>query len=156
MPLDRTSSKTDDRWQISPPPGGSSMRYRYVSYRYAVRAPARRPQPLGVLLPFGIGLGEPRWRPEADVYETSGAITVVVELGGIEEEDVEVTLFEDALVVEGQRRLACEEEALYHMAAIRQGPFRLEAPLPAAVDHDGVEARYERGLLRIHLPKAKR
>jgi HSP20 family protein len=58
------------------------------------------------------------------------------------------------LVVEGRRQLAAEPgPARYHAAAIRQGPFRLEVPLPVAVDHDRVDARYERGVLRITLPK---
>jgi HSP20 family molecular chaperone IbpA len=44
---------------------------------------------------------------------------------------------------------------VFHAAGVRQGPFRLELPLPAPVDPDGVEARYERGLLRIALRKAR-
>jgi HSP20 family molecular chaperone IbpA len=45
---------------------------------------------------------------------------------------------------------------VYHAAGIRQGPFRVELPLPAAVDADGVSATYDRGLLRITLPKRGR
>jgi HSP20 family molecular chaperone IbpA len=44
---------------------------------------------------------------------------------------------------------------VFHAAGVRQGPFRLELPLPAAIDANRVEARYERGLLRIALPKAR-
>jgi HSP20 family protein len=129
------------------------MRYRHVRYRYAVIAEAAlRP----VFRLPGITLAQPRWRPETDVYETATAFTVTVELAGVNEEDVEVTLFEDALVVEGERRLRCDEDCVYHAATIRQGPFRLEVPLPARVDHDGVEARYEQGLLRIRIPKEGR
>ena len=63
-------------------------------------------------------------------------------------------LFEDVLVVEGHRQLpSCREGALYHAAGIRQGPFRVELPLPAPVDPERVEARYDLGLLRITLPK---
>jgi HSP20 family protein len=58
------------------------------------------------------------------------------------------------LVVEGRRRLpSCQEGAVYHAAGIRQGPFRVELALPAPVDAERVEARYDRGLLRITLPK---
>jgi HSP20 family molecular chaperone IbpA len=132
------------------------MRYRYLGYRYAFIATTRQPRPLGAVLPPGVTLAQPRWRPAADVYETATAITVVVELGGIDEDDAEVTLFEDALVVEGARRLACEEDALYHVASLRQGAFRLEVSLPVLIDQAGVQARYERGLLRVRLPKAGR
>jgi HSP20 family molecular chaperone IbpA len=46
------------------------------------------------------------------------------------------------------------EEGVYHAAGIRQGPFRVEVPLTLAVDADGVEASYDRGLLRVRVPKA--
>ena len=78
----------------------------------------------------------------------------MVDLAGVEEDDLEVQLFEDMLVVEGRRRLpSCQEGAVYHAVGIRQGPFRVELPLPAPVDAERVEARYDRGLLRITLPK---
>jgi len=99
-------------------------------------------------------LMETRWRPDADIYETASAFEIVVDLAGVGEDDFEVQLFEDALVVEGQRRLlAPRESAVYHAASIRQGPFRLNLPLPGPIDGDRVEAHYDRGLLRVTLPK---
>ena len=102
-----------------------------------------------------VAVTHPHWRPDADVYESAGAITVTVELAGMDEEDVAVLLFEDVLVVEGRRELPrCEEDSVYHVAAIRQGPFRIEVPLPVRIDPKGVVARCERGLMWIRLPKA--
>jgi len=58
------------------------------------------------------------------------------------------------LVVEGHRQLpSCQEGAVYHAAGIRQGPFQVALPLPPLVEPERVEARYDRGLLRISLPK---
>jgi HSP20 family molecular chaperone IbpA len=95
-----------------------------------------------------------RWRPDVDTYETATTIEVLVDLAGVEEDDLEVQLFEDMLVVEGHRRLpACREGAVYQTASIRQGSFQLELPLPAPVDFERVEARFDRGLLYITLPK---
>ncbi|MCL6639855.1 MAG: Hsp20/alpha crystallin family protein [Candidatus Rokubacteria bacterium] len=95
-----------------------------------------------------------RWRPDADLYETASAVEVVVDLAGMEEDEIEAQLFDDVLVVAGRRHLpASAAEGRYHAASIRQGPFLLELPLPAPVDADRVEARYDRGLLRITLPK---
>jgi hypothetical protein len=66
-----------------------------------------------------------RWRPDADEYETPDSFEVIVDLAGVDEDDVEVQVFEDAIVVEGSRRVSnCHEEGVYHAAAIRQGPFR--------------------------------
>ena len=134
------------------------MRYRRLTYRYTVVTNRALAWPLA---PPGWGrdlstLLQGRWRPDADVCETAGSIDIVVELAGVDERDVEIQLFADAVVVEGQRRLpACDQEAVYHAAAVRQGPFRLEVPLPAAVDAATVEATCDRGLLRISLRKAE-
>src|SRR2546426_227221 len=98
-----------------------------------------------------------RWRPDADLYETAGTIEIVVDLAGATEDDFEVQLFEDVLVVQGHRQLPSGPEgAAYHTAAIRQGPFQVELPLPARVDPERVEARYDRGLLLVTLHKRSR
>lgn len=132
------------------------MRYRRLSYRYTVVTrswpgwPPGDPWP-GERLHLLARVG---WRPDTDTYETETAIEVLVDLAGVEEDDFEVQLFQDALVVEGRRQLpSCREGAVYHTAGIRQGPFQVEVVLPAPIDAERVEARYDRGLLRITLPK---
>jgi HSP20 family protein len=132
------------------------MRYRRSSYRYAMVIRSGHAQPLGHRWPSDPVslLLQNRWVPDSDTYETARSVEIVVDLAGVDEDDFEVHLFEDAVLVEGHRRLpAPHEEAVYHAAAIRRGPFRLEVALPAPVDSERVEARYERGLLRITLPK---
>jgi HSP20 family molecular chaperone IbpA len=134
------------------------MRYRRLTYRYAMVVQSGQTQPFGdiwqgdrlrVLL-------QGRWRPDADTYETETSVEILVDLAGVEEDDFEVQLFEDALVVEGRRQLpSCQEDATYYAAGIRQGPFRVELPFPAPVDPERVEAHYDRGLLRITLPKRR-
>jgi HSP20 family molecular chaperone IbpA len=132
------------------------MRYRRLSYRYAMVLHSTQAWPSLELWPRDRPrlLVAPRWQPDADAYETAGTVEILVDLAGVGEDDFEVQVFEDAVVVEGRRRLpSCQEGAVYHSAAIRQGPFRLEVPLPAPVDAERVEGRYERGLLRVTLPK---
>lgn len=132
------------------------MRYRRLTYRYAMVVRSGHTALLGELWP-GDRLRlliQPHWRPDADSYETATTIEVVVDLAGVEEDAVEVQLFEDALVVEGYRHLpACQEGAVYQAATIRQGPFRIELPLLAPVDAERVDVSYERGLLHLTLPK---
>src|SRR5437870_13269722 len=89
-----------------------------------------------------------RWQPDADTYETASTVEITVDLAGVEEDDFEVQLFEDALIVEGRRQLpSCPEGAVYHAAGVRQGPFRFELSCPAPVVSGRVAARYDRGLL---------
>jgi HSP20 family protein len=132
------------------------MRYRRLSYRYTMVVRPGQTLPLGNIWQSDRLrlLVQPRWRPDADTYETATTVEIMVDLAGVEDDDLEVQLFEDVLVVEGRRRLpSCQEGAVYHAAGIRQGPFRVELALPAPVDAERVEARYDRGLLRITLPK---
>jgi HSP20 family protein len=129
------------------------VRYRRVTRQFV----SLRPLPETDLLSEQLNrvlVGPTRWRPPADVYETHDAITVNVDLAGVDEEDLEMQLYQDALVVEGLRRpKASAEDAQYHLAEIRHGRFRLEIRLPARVNQDAIEGRYDRGLLTITLPK---
>jgi HSP20 family protein len=138
------------------------MRYRRLTYRYAMIVTATNP---GALQPFedplrtirpGVALTRTLWSPPADVYETRDSIIVTVAVAGLDDRDVELLLYEDALVVEGRRRLPppVEAEGVYRAVEIRQGPFRVEIPLDGPVDHERVEAKYEQGLLRVTLPKS--
>jgi HSP20 family protein len=132
------------------------MRYRRLSYRYAVVVGGGPAWPFGEIWPADRLrlLVQTRWRPDADTYETATTIEMVVDLAGVEEDAFEVQLFEDVVLVEGRRHLpSCDEGAVYHAAGIRQGPFEVVLPLPAPVGPEGVQTRYERGLLRITLPK---
>jgi HSP20 family protein len=134
------------------------MRYRKLSYRYTAVRHHTITWPVSLWRREVLGgvFDLQGWRPDADVRESASAIEIVVDVAGVEEEKLEIQLFEDAIVVEGERRLGeCGEGVVYHVAGVRQGPFRLELPLPVAVDPAGVEARYERGVLYIALRKAR-
>ena len=145
------------------------MRYRWLRYRYAVvlgsdpaGAPSRGLGPIGEAMRagrVGMMLAQTSWRPATDVYETSAAIGVTIELAGVDEDDLDVLLYEDALVIEGRRRLPMptlpDGAGVYHTAEIRQGPFRAELGLPATIDPERADARYDRGLLQITLLKTE-
>ena len=133
------------------------MRYRRLSYRYALLLTANQGRQLGGPLPAeqsGVHFAQTYWRPPADVCESNSTIEVTVDLAGIDQDDLDVILFEDALIVEGRRRLTgVDPGVVYHVAEIRQGPFRLELGLPGSIDQERVEARYDQGLLRITFQK---
>lgn len=134
------------------------MRYRRLSARFLRSTTSPRAFPSepawGVAY---LSLAPVRWRPAIDVCERGDALVVLVEIAGVQDDDIEVSLFADALVVEGERRLeACGTEGRYDRVEIREGPFRVEMGLPFPVDGDRVEAAYERGLLRVTLPRAQR
>jgi HSP20 family protein len=133
------------------------MRYRRLSYRYAVLLTADQSRQFGGLLEAeqsGVRFAQTYWRPPADICESNSTIEVTVELAGIDQDDLDVVIYEDALIVEGRRRLTgLEPGVVYHVAEIRQGPFRLELGLPGSIDQERVDARYDQGLLRITFQK---
>jgi HSP20 family protein len=133
------------------------MRYRRFVGRYVtlvtIMAPPttdylRGPRP-------AVSLAPARWRPATDVAESADRFSVTVELAGVDPEALDVQLYEDALVVEGTRMVTVtgSGRGVYHSAEIRQGPFRVEVPLPGAIDPERIDATYDRGLLQITLPR---
>jgi HSP20 family molecular chaperone IbpA len=97
-------------------------------------------------------VAQPQFRPPADVYEADGALVVRAELGGLPDGAIEVQLYEDALVVEGERPFALGDGRRFYEVGIRSGPFRLEVPLPRPVDGGRIDARYDAGILMVVLP----
>jgi HSP20 family protein len=138
------------------------MRYRHVTYRYSDGSQQELDRYYRQILHDALRQSQQSliqhsvtWRPLADIRETSDVMTVKIELAGMKEEDIDVTLYADALVVSGERLDEHEQGATvyYHEAQIRYGPFRVEVFIPAPVDKEGVTARYENGFLWVDLPK---
>ena len=96
------------------------------------------------------------WTPAADVYETGDSFVVLMELPGIDEDDVEVSVDGDRLLVKGERRprLPARPDRFHRMER-SHGAFARQFVLSQAVDPDQVSAQFRDGLLRIELAKAR-
>ncbi len=142
------------------------MRYRHVTYRYTDGTQKQLEQHYRQLLNEALRQSQQQsllyrsatWRPLADIFESAERMTIKVELAGMKEEEIEVTLYEDALVITGERRDEHEEPAYqqnlyYHEAQIRYGPFRVEVFIASPIERDAVTVRYENGFLHVTLPK---
>ena len=132
------------------------MRYQYIAYKYTRRM--RRGSAFPTIWE-SIGSwpthSEIAWRPPTDIYETPEEIVVVLELAGVAEDDMTVTLFSDLLVVEGQRKPLVTDMNACHQLGIKYGQFMSEIDIHAPVDHNKVEAEYKNGLLKITLQKTE-
>ncbi|MCX7593747.1 MAG: Hsp20/alpha crystallin family protein [Fischerella sp.] len=134
------------------------MRYRRFSYRYTgivsgITSPSQ-PDFWGSQIQSDFAY--PQWQPPADLYETPTAMIVKVEVAGMAEEDFEISLYENALIVQGMRPWEnLEGDGHYHAVNIQYGSFRLEVPLRQKIERDRVQARYDRGFLYVMLPKAE-
>ena len=84
-------------------------------------------------------------------------MTVVVDLAGIDPDDVEITVTERTVNIVGERRRPhLEGRVSYRQMEIEYGPFQRRVSLAEDVDPDGAEAHYERGQLTIVMPLAQK
>jgi HSP20 family protein len=94
--------------------------------------------------------------PKVDVSETGDAIQVTAELPGVDENDVDVTLERDVLTIRGEKKTERQEEDKdknWHVVERSYGSFSRSIPLPFDPDAAKVEAKFDKGVLRITLPK---
>jgi HSP20 family protein len=98
----------------------------------------------------------PAWAPALDISERKDAYLVTVELPGVKADDVQVTLEDGLLTIQGERQFTAEStEQQFHRVERRYGTFRRSITLPAHVMADAVEASVEDGVLQIMVPKAE-
>lgn len=98
------------------------------------------------------------WLPQTDVIARDDAFEVEIELPGLEEKDLDVTLEGDHLVVRGERRDERESDGNGRGWLLRErrwGRFERMIPLTGDIDRDRIEAVYKNGVLRLTLPKTE-
>ena len=96
------------------------------------------------------------WMPLVDVSETPKDILVKAEIPGMEKEDIDVSLEGKTLTIRGEKKTEEEEkDENVHRLERRYGSFLRTIELPADVDAAKVSATYNRGVLKLKLPKVK-
>ncbi|HJS87227.1 MAG TPA: Hsp20/alpha crystallin family protein [Acetobacteraceae bacterium] len=104
----------------------------------------------GIDLPmFGRAGGSGTW-PHVDVTETDKEVKVVAELPGMEEKDIEVTLADGVLTLQGEKK--SESEGAVHRERWH-GAFRRSIQLGPEVDPEKVSASFKNGVLTVTLGK---
>jgi HSP20 family protein len=94
------------------------------------------------------------WAPALDISERKDAYLVTAELPGVEAEDLEVTLEDGLLTIQGERHFAHDSsEQHFHRVERRYGAFRRSITLPAQVQAEQIEASFDNGVLQILVPK---
>ncbi|GAB4364269.1 MAG: Hsp20/alpha crystallin family protein [Calditrichia bacterium] len=94
--------------------------------------------------------------PPVNIWTNPEAVIVTAELPGYDPKDIHLSVTQDELVIEGRRPAEeLKEGEQYHRQERRTGDFRRVVDLPFVVDSDKVEAAYEKGILKITLPRAE-
>jgi len=92
--------------------------------------------------------------PPVDVYEDEHSVTLKIEVPGIDEKDIDVRIENNVLTVHGERKFEKEEKEENFRRVERQyGSFTRTFTLPTTVDAEKVSANYDKGILKIALPK---
>lgn len=93
--------------------------------------------------------------PLMNVAETADAFVLTFELPGVEEKDISVQLDGDQLVLSAERKFLKEENTEFHRVELRYGTFARSVTLPKDVRSEEIEARLEKGVLTVRVPKAE-
>jgi len=92
--------------------------------------------------------------PAVDVYEDDKKVMLKLEVPGIEEKDLDVSVENNTLTVKGERKFEKEEkEENFHRIERRYGSFYRAFTLPPTVDTEHVNAKYNAGVLKLELLK---
>jgi HSP20 family protein len=92
--------------------------------------------------------------PAVDVYEDDKKVMLKLEIPGMDQKDLDVSVENNTLTVRGERRFESEEkEENFHRIERRYGSFFRAFTLPSTVDTEKVAASYNAGVLKLELMK---
>jgi HSP20 family protein len=88
--------------------------------------------------------------PSLDVRENTKTVTIEVDLPGLDEKDVSVTLADGVVTIKGERKSEREEkDDNYYLSERSFGSFLRSVRLPESVDEGKIDARFDKGVLTI-------
>jgi HSP20 family protein len=107
--------------------------------------------------PPSLTIHEMLWHPTMDMYNRKDNIVVELEIPGIKEEDIDISIEQDHLIVKGSRKQSSEHKEGDQFYTERSyGEFHRVIHLPTSVDEDKVTANLKEGLLTVTMPKKKK
>ena len=99
-------------------------------------------------------LSTSNFSPAVDVYEDEHTVNLKIEVPGVDEKDLDIRVENNTLTVHGERKFEKEEKEENFRRVERQyGSFTRSFTLPQTVNAENVSANYDKGVLKITLPK---
>jgi len=91
--------------------------------------------------------------PKVDIYEADKKYNVVLELPGLNKEDVTISINEEnVLIVKGEKKSESDlDQRTFHRYERAFGTFERKFTLPENVDRDDIKAKFDNGLLNIEI-----
>jgi HSP20 family protein len=105
--------------------------------------------------PIGrVAEGTTNWTPRIDAFEKDGNLVVKADLPGVKQEDIKVTIEDNSLVIEGERKTESEvKEENYFRSERVYGHFYRYIPLDFEASPDQVKASFKDGVLEVRVPR---
>jgi HSP20 family protein len=92
--------------------------------------------------------------PLTDVYEVNNEVVIVVDLPGVEKENININATEDAVEINAElKKVEKVEKPSYIKQERKYERFYRKITLPVKVKPEYAKSRYENGVLEIRLPK---
>ena len=91
------------------------------------------------------------FRPVTDIHQSEAGVELVMDLPGVNQKNVNLTVEQDTLTVTGQRNIDVEGTEVY--CETHRGEYRRAFRLGEDVDTDNITADMQDGVLTVHLPK---
>ena len=98
------------------------------------------------------------WAPAVDIAEDDQEFLITADLPDVKKEDVKVTCEDGLLTISGERKHESEEKdkkKKYHRIERSYGSYTRSFRVPSEVDQKAVKARFDNGVLKVHLPKVE-
>ncbi len=89
----------------------------------------------------------------ADFYETPSALIYEIDIPGVDKSQVAVQIRDNALSIRGERIRDHDVNVIYHVRERAFGEFERTFPLPKGIEEGAVKAKFDKGILRVTLPK---
>ena len=100
--------------------------------------------------------GENRWAPAMDVWETEDEVVYAFDLPGIAEDKISIEFEDSTLTISAERERSQEvSQDRFYRFERRYGSFSRSIGLPQGVTENDIAARYENGVLELHVVKPK-
>lgn len=97
------------------------------------------------------------WIPPVDIGETGASYLITAEIPGVKKEDVKVSIQDNMLTIQGERKREKEEkDKKFHRVERSYGSFARSFRLPDDADESAVKAEFKDGILNITLSKSEK
>jgi HSP20 family protein len=105
-------------------------------------------------MPSAFGDGDFAVTPSLDMHESDNQVMLTAELPGVDEKDIDISVADDMLTISGEKKHEFErKEGDRYRSERSYGKFSRSVSLPFKIDADKVEAKFDRGVLKLSIPK---